>query len=329
LKNLLITGDTGFIGTNLCLKLFSGFKSANHENFKIYAIDNFFSSETENLKVIRNFLNFNKISEKNFVFYNHDICYPLDYLPLDKIDLIYNLACTASPRHYQQDPIFTFKTSVWGVDNLTQLALRHQAKLIHTSTSEVYGDALIHPQNENYFGNVNTVGARSWYDEGKRASETLIYGYIKTRNLNAKIVRIFNTFGPYMDKNDGRVVSNFINQALNNKNITIYGTGKQTRSFCYIDDLLNILVTIANAQDDFYGPINIGNPNEFSVEKIAKIIIELTKSSSQIVNCPLPQDDPKQRQPDINLAQNKYKFKPQIPLEDGLKKTIEYFVQKQ
>ncbi|NBX53109.1 MAG: NAD-dependent epimerase/dehydratase family protein, partial [Proteobacteria bacterium] len=190
-------------------------------------------------------------------------------------------------------------------------------------------DALVHPQHEDYFGNVNTVGARSCYDEGKRASETLIYGYIKTRNLNAKIVRIFNTFGPYMNKNDGRVVSNFINQALKNQDITIYGTGKQTRSFCYIDDLLDILVKIANSQDDFYGPINIGNPNEFSVEKIAKIIIELTKSSSQIVNCPPPQDDPKQRQPDINLAQNKYKFKPQISLEDGLKKTIEYFVQKQ
>ncbi|NCA28778.1 MAG: NAD-dependent epimerase/dehydratase family protein [Proteobacteria bacterium] len=329
MKNILITGATGFIGTNLCLKLFSDFKFTNQENLKIYAIDNHVSSDAKNLKVIKNFLNFKKISEKNFVFYYHDICQTLDFLPIDKIDVIYNLACPASPPRYQKDPIFTFKTSIWGVDNLAQLALRHKARLIHTSTSEVYGDALVHPQHEDYFGNVNTVGARSCYDEGKRASETLIYGYIKTRNLNAKIVRIFNTFGPYMDKNDGRVVSNFINQALKNQDITIYGTGKQTRSFCYIDDLLDILVKIANSQDDFYGPINIGNPNEFSVEKIAKIIIELTKSSSQIVNCPPPQDDPKQRQPDINLAQNKYKFKPQISLEDGLKKTIEYFVQKQ
>jgi len=239
--------------------------------------------------------------------------------------VIYNLACPASPPRYQKDPIYTFKTSVWGVENLVKIALKHEATLLHSSTSEVYGDALVHPQVENYWGNVNPVGIRSCYDEGKRASETLLYGYCKTQNLNAKIARIFNTYGPFMDVNDGRVVSNFINQALRGEDITIYGDGSQTRSFCYIDDLLKILIKFVECDDDFYGPMNCGNPTEFSVAELANLVIKLTKSSSKIIYKSLPQDDPKQRRPDISLARQKYDWSPQINLEEGLVKTINYF----
>jgi UDP-glucuronate decarboxylase len=318
-KTFLITGATGFIGTNLCLKLLE-----NGSN-KIYAIDNHNSSDPQNLNSIKNFVKKNNISSENFIFYHHDIINPLENLEFDKIDVIYNLACPASPPRYQKDPIYTFKTSVWGVENLVKIALKHEATLLHSSTSEVYGDALIHPQAENYWGNVNPVGVRSCYDEGKRASETLLYGYCKTQNLNAKIARIFNTYGPFMDVNDGRVVSNFINQALRGEDITIYGDGSQTRSFCYIDDLLEILVKFAESGDDFYGPMNCGNPTEFSVAELANLVIKLTQSSSKIIYKTLPQDDPKQRRPDISLAQKKYDWNPQIKLEEGLIKTINYF----
>ena len=317
-KTFLIAGATGFIGTNLCLKLLE----IGH---KIYAIDNHNSSDPQNLISVKNFVKKNNISSENFVFYHHDIINPLENLEFDKIDVIYNLACPASPPQYQKDPIYTFKTSVWGVENLVKIALKYKATLLHASTSEVYGDALVHPQVENYWGNVNPVGIRSCYDEGKRASETLLYGYCKTQNLNAKIVRIFNTYGPFMDVNDGRVVSNFINQALRREDITIYGDGSQTRSFCYIDDLLKILVKFAESDDDFYGPMNCGNPTEFSVAELANLVIKLTKSSSKIIYKSLPQDDPKQRRPDISLAQQKYAWSPQIELEEGLIKTINYF----
>jgi UDP-glucuronate decarboxylase len=317
-KTFLITGATGFIGTNLCLKLL---ENGN----KIYAIDNHNSSDPKNLISIKNFVKKNNISSENFIFYHHDIINSLENLAFDKIDVIYNLACPASPTRYQKDPIYTFKTSVWGVENLVKIALKHKATLLHASTSEVYGDALVHPQVENYWGNVNPVGIRSCYDEGKRASETLLYGYCKMQNLNAKIVRIFNTYGPFMDINDGRVVSNFINQALRREDITIYGDGAQTRSFCYIDDLLKILVKFAESDDDFYGPMNCGNPTEFSVAELANLVIKLTKSSSKIIYKNLPQDDPKQRRPDISLAQQKYAWSPQIELEEGLVKTINYF----
>jgi UDP-glucuronate decarboxylase len=292
---------------------------------KIYAIDNHNSSDPQNLISIKNFIKKKNISNENFIFYHHDIINPLENLKFDKLDVIYNLACPASPPQYQKDPIYTFKTSVWGVENLVKIALKYKATLLHASTSEVYGDALVHPQVENYWGNVNPVGIRSCYDEGKRASETLLYGYCKTQNLNAKIVRIFNTYGPFMDVNDGRVVSNFINQALRQEDITIYGDGSQTRSFCYIDDLLEILIKFAESDDNFYGPMNCGNPTEFSVAELANLVIKLTKSSSKIIYKKLPQDDPKQRRPDISLAQKKYGWNPQIKLEEGLIKTINYF----
>jgi len=317
-KAILITGATGFIGTNLTIKLLAN-------NYKIIAIDNHFSSNQKNLEIINNYILKHQINNNNFIFFNQDIINPIENLITQKIDYIFNLACPASPPQYQRDPIYTFKTSIWGVENLIQLALKNDCPLIHSSTSEVYGDALVHPQDENYFGNVNTVGIRSCYDEGKRASETLIYGYVKTKNLKGKIVRIFNTYGPFMDKNDGRVVSNFINQAIKNHDITIYGKGLQTRSFCYIDDLLEILIKFAFANDNLMGPLNIGNPQEFTVTNLANLVIKLTNSKSKIIYLPLPQDDPKQRCPNINLAKSRYNFSPKISLEQGLIKTIDYF----
>jgi UDP-glucuronate decarboxylase len=317
-KAILITGATGFIGTNLTIKLLAN-------NYKIIAIDNHFSSNQKNLEIINNYILKHQINNNNFIFFNQDIINPIENLITQKIDYIFNLACPASPPQYQRDPIYTFKTSIWGVENLIQLALKNDCPLIHSSTSEVYGDALVHPQDENYFGNVNTVGIRSCYDEGKRASETLIYGYVKTKNLKGKIVRIFNTYGPFMDKNDGRVVSNFINQAIKNHDITIYGKGLQTRSFCYIDDLLEILIKFAFANDNLMGPLNIGNPQEFTVTNLANLVIKLTNSKSKIIYLPLPQDDPKRRCPNINLAKSRYNFSPKISLEQGLIKTIDYF----
>jgi len=317
-RTIVISGATGFIGTNLTLNLLA-------QNYKIIAIDNHFSSSKRNLEIINYFILKNQINISNFNFINHDIINPLIDLITNKIDHIFNLACPASPWQYQRDPIYTFKTSIWGVENLIQLALKNDCPLIHTSTSEVYGDALIHPQDENYWGNVNPVGVRSCYDEGKRASETLIYGYVKTKNLKGKIVRIFNTYGPFMDKNDGRVVSNFINQAINNIDMTLYGKGSQTRSFCYIDDLLEILIKFAFAVENFMGPLNIGNPQEFSVKELADLVIKLTNSKSKIKYLPLPQDDPKQRCPNIDLAKSLFDFSPKISLEEGLIKTIDYF----
>jgi UDP-glucuronate decarboxylase len=317
-KTILITGATGFIGTNLTIKLLTN-------NYKIIAVDNHFSSSQKNLETINNHILKQQIDNNNFIFFNYDIINSLENLITQKVDYIFNLACPASPPQYQRDPIYTFKTSIWGVENLIQLALKNDCPLVHSSTSEVYGDALIHPQDENYFGNVNTVGIRSCYDEGKRASETLIYGYVKTKNLKGKIVRIFNTYGPFMDKNDGRVVSNFINQAIKNHDITIYGNGLQTRSFCYIDDLLEILVKFAFANDNLMGPLNIGNPQEFTVTNLANLIIKLTNSKSKIIYLPLPQDDPKQRCPNIDLAKSLFDFSPKISLYEGLIKTIKYF----
>ncbi len=317
-QTILITGATGFIGTNLTIKLLAN-------NYKIIGIDNHFSSNQKNLEIINKYILKHQINNNNFIFFNHDITNPLENLIPNEIDYIFNLACPASPPQYQRDPIYTFKTSIWGVENLIQLALKNDCSFFHTSTSEVYGDAIIHPQDENYFGNVNTVGVRSCYDEGKRASETLIYGYVKTKNLKGKIVRIFNTYGPFMDKNDGRVVSNFINQAIKNHDITIYGKGLQTRSFCYIDDLLEILIKFAFTDDNFMGPLNIGNPQEFTVANLADLIIKLTNSKSKIKYLPLPQDDPKQRCPNIDLAKSRYNFSPKISLEEGLINTINYF----
>lgn len=317
-KTALITGATGFIGTNLTLNLLKN-------NYKIFAVDNHFSSDEKNVLTIKNFISKNQIDEKNFVFFKQDIINLSPNSFEEKFDLIYNLACPASPIQYQRDPIYTFKTSIWGTQNLIELALKNNCTLFHSSTSEIYGDALQHPQDENYFGNVNNVGIRSCYDEGKRASETLIYGYIKTQNLNAKIARIFNTYGPFMDKNDGRVVSNFINQAINNIDITIYGNGLQTRSFCYIDDLITIIIKFAESKNNFYGPLNLGNPCEFTIKDLAELIIKMTNSKSKIIYLPLPKDDPKQRCPNINLAKKTYDWQPKIDLEEGLEKTINYF----
>ncbi|MFM7702716.1 MAG: NAD-dependent epimerase/dehydratase family protein [Alphaproteobacteria bacterium] len=326
-KSIIITGATGFIGTNLCLRLLA-------QNHQIFAIDNHNSSSKQNLQSIKNFILQQNISVDKFHFLEKNIIedfVDLSFFQKQKIDFIFNLACPASPPRYQQDPIYTFKTSVWGNENLINLAKKLQKNqnyyptLIFTSTSEIYGDALIHPQPEGYWGNVNPVGIRSCYDEGKRASETLLYGYHRTENLPIKILRIFNTYGEFMDKNDGRVVSNFINQALRNQDITIYGDGSQTRSFCYIDDLLEIMCKFALANDNFFGPINCGNPQEFCVKDLAKLVIELTNSKSQIKYLQLPQDDPKQRCPDISLAYQKYLWAPKIDLKIGLKNTIKYF----
>lgn len=317
-QNILITGATGFIGTNLCLNLLK-------KGHKIYAVDNFCSSYQANLLAINKFIELNHLDRQNFVFYQHDIINDFDKFNFDKIDFIYNLACPASPENYQKNPVFTFKTSIWGLENCINLALKHDATLVFTSTSEVYGDALEHPQKESYWGNVNPIGIRSCYDEGKRAGEAFLFSYLKTSNLKIKIVRIFNTYGPFLNPKDGRVVSNFIIQALNQQNITIYGDGSQTRSFCYIDDLIEILTKFSSAQDAFHGPLNIGNPNENNMLELANLIIQLTKSSSKIVYLPLPLDDPKQRKPDITLAQSKYQWYPHTNLSEGIKKTIEYF----
>lgn len=317
-QNILITGATGFIGTNLCLNLLKN-------GHKIFAIDNFCSSYQSNFLAIKEFMKNNNINSENFNFYEHDIINSFDNFIQKKIDIIYNLACPASPENYQKNPVFTFKTSIWGLENCINIALKHNATLVFTSTSEVYGDALEHPQKETYWGNVNPIGLRSCYDEGKRAGEAFLFSYSKTHNLKIKIVRIFNTYGPFLNPKDGRVVSNFINQALNQQNITIYGNGSQTRSFCYIDDLIEILTKFSFTHDNFFGPLNIGNPNENNMLELANLVIQLTKSSSKIIYLPLPPDDPKKRKPDISLAQKQYQWHPRTNLTEGLKKTIEYF----
>lgn len=304
-KRTLVTGGAGFIGSHLCEKLLQ-------EGHEVICIDNLFSSEKQNIEHL--------LGNKNFEFIRHDVIDPI-FLEVDEI---YNLACPASPVHYQYNPVKTTKTSVMGAINMLGLAKRVKARILHASTSEVYGDPKVHPQKEEYWGNVNCIGIRSCYDEGKRVAETLMFDYHRQNKVDIRVIRIFNTYGPRMHPNDGRVVSNFIVQALQGKNITIYGDGSQTRSFCYIDDLING-ITAMMKKDGFVGPVNLGNPKEFTIHELAEKVIKLTGTKSKIIFKPLPQDDPTQRQPDITLAKKQLKWEPKIQLEEGLKKTIEYF----
>ena len=306
MKRILVSGGAGFIGSHLCTRLVN-------EGHDVICLDNFFTGSKDNIKHL--------MGNHHFEVVRHDVTYPYSA----EVDEIYNLACPASPIHYQHDPIQTAKTSVMGAINMLGLAMRLDAKILQASTSEVYGDPIIHPQPESYWGNVNPVGYRSCYDEGKRCAETLFMDYYRQNQTRIKIIRIFNTYGPRMLPNDGRVVSNFIIQALNNEDITIYGDGKQTRSFQYIDDLIEGMVRMMDTEDDFTGPINIGNPNEFPVLELAERVIRMSGSTSKIVFNPLPTDDPKQRQPDIKLAKEKLGWQPTVELEDGLKRMIEYF----
>lgn len=306
MKTILVTGGAGFIGSNLCERLL---KDGHH----VLCLDNLYTGSIQNIKHLFN--------HPKFKFMNHDIITPL-YMPF-KIDQIYNLACPASPPKYQQDPIYTLRVNFQGVLNLLELAKKHNATILQSSTSEVYGEPEISPQHENYRGNVNTVGIRSCYDEGKRVAETLMMDYHNQHNVDIRIVRIFNTYGPRMDKHDGRVVSNFINQAIHNKDITLYGKGDQTRSFCYIEDLLNGLIKLMNSS--YTQPMNIGNPYEISVADLANIIIRLTNSKCSIVYQPLPSDDPTNRRPDITRAREILHWEPTYDLEAGIVKTIEYF----
>ena len=306
MKRILVTGGAGFLGSHLCERLLN-------EGNEVICLDNFYTGSRSNVVGF--------LKNPRFELLRHDICFPV-YLEVDEI---YNLACPASPIHYQHDPVQTTKTSVHGAINVLGLAKRLKAKVFQASTSEVYGDPQVHPQPESYWGHVNPIGSRSCYDEGKRCAETLFFDYRRQHNLNIKVARIFNTYGPNMHPNDGRVVSNFIMQALHGKQITIYGDGKQTRSFCYVDDLIDGFVRLMNTPDGVTGPMNLGNPNEFTILELAEKVIKLTKSKSRIIRKPLPEDDPMQRQPDISLAKKKLKWKPKIELEDGLKETIKYF----
>jgi UDP-glucuronate decarboxylase len=305
-KRILITGGAGFLGSHLCERLLG-------EGHEVICVDNFFTGRRSNIARL--------ISNPYFEVLRHDICFPL-YVEVDEI---YNLACPASPIHYQFDPVQTTKTSVHGVINVLGLAKRLKIKILQASTSEVYGDPAVHPQPESYWGNVNPIGSRSCYDEGKRCAETLFFDYYRQHKLKIKIARIFNTYGPRMYPNDGRVVSNFIVQALHGEAITVYGDGSQTRSFCYVDDMIDGLIRLMNSQDDFIGPANLGNPIEFSIRELAEKVIGLTGSQSKIVQMSLPVDDPRQRQPDISLAREKLDWEPTISLEYGLQHTIEYF----
>ncbi|TYB33907.1 MAG: SDR family oxidoreductase [Flexistipes sinusarabici] len=305
-KQILVTGGAGFLGSHLCEKLIK-------EGNEVICVDNFFTGQKRNIEHLLDY--------KNFEVIRHDITFPL-YLEVDEI---YNLACPASPVHYQIDPVQTTKTSVSGAINMLGLAKRLKIKILQASTSEVYGDPEIHPQPEHYKGSVNPLGIRACYDEGKRCAETLFFDYYRQHNLSIKVMRIFNTYGPNMHPYDGRVVSNFIVQALKNENITVYGGGNQTRSFCYVDDLIDGMYKFMHSENKFTGPVNLGNPNEFSIIELAQKTIELTNSKSKIVYKPLPQDDPMQRKPDIGLAKRKLNWQPKIKLEEGLKKTIEYF----
>ncbi len=306
-KKILVTGGAGFLGSHLCEKLLS----VGHE---IVCVDNYYTGSKSNINHL--------IDNVNFELIRHDITFPL-YVEVDEI---YNLACPASPIHYQYDPVQTLKTSVHGAINMLGLAKRLNAKIFQASTSEVYGDPEVHPQDETYWGKVNPIGIRSCYDEGKRCAETLFFDYNRQHDVKIKVARIFNTYGPKMHPDDGRVVSNFIVQAIQNKDITIFGDGSQTRSFCYVDDLIEGFTSVMESSDDFCGPVNLGNPNEFKILDLAKKIINLTKSNSKLVYKSLPEDDPKQRQPNISLAQEKLNWKPKIELNEGLKHTIQYFL---
>jgi UDP-glucuronate decarboxylase len=305
-KRIAVTGGAGFLGSHLCERLLS-------QGHEVLCIDNYFTGSKQNVRHL--------LDNPLFEMMRHDVTFPL-YIEVDEI---YNLACPASPIHYQHDPVQTTKTSVHGAINMLGLAKRIKAKIFQASTSEVYGDPQIHPQREDYWGHVNPTGIRSCYDEGKRCAETLFFDYRRQHNLRIKIARIFNTYGPRMHPEDGRVVSNFIVQALQGNPITIYGDGSQSRSFCYVDDLINVFILLMDSPDDFTGPVNTGNPKEFTIYELAEKIIELIGSKSEIVFKPLPADDPKQRQPDISLAIATLGWEPVISLEDGLKPTIEYF----
>lgn len=305
-KKVLVTGGAGFLGSHLCERLLA-------EGNEVVCLDNYFTGQKQNI--------IHLIDHPFFELIRHDVTMPF----FIEVDEIYNLACPASPVHYQYNAIKTVKTSVMGAINMLGLAKRIKAKILQASTSEVYGDPQIHPQVESYWGHVNPIGERACYDEGKRAAETLFVNYHKQNNVKIKIVRIFNTYGPRMHPNDGRVVSNFIVQALQDKDITIFGDGSQTRSFQYVDDLIEGLIRMMATHDDFTGPVNIGNPNEFTIMELAQQIIRLTGSKSKIIRMPLPPDDPSQRQPDISLARKELNWSPKVELEEGLIKTIDYF----
>ena len=309
MKKILVTGGAGFIGSHLCKKLID-------EGNDVLCIDNYFTGTKENITEL--------FSSPYFEAIRHDICFPL-YVEVDEI---YNLACPASPVHYQHDPVQTTKTTVHGAINMLGLAKRTNARILQASTSEVYGDPSIHPQVEDYWGNVNPIGPRSCYDEGKRCAETLFFDYRRQHELDIKVVRIFNTYGPNMHPNDGRVVSNFIMQALTNKDITVYGNGDQTRSFCYIDDLINGMMSMMSSKKGLNGPINLGNPVEFKIKELAMMIIKLTNSKSKIINKELPIDDPVRRRPDISKAKKELDWEPKVDVMDGLKETIDYFKKK-
>lgn len=309
MASILVTGGSGFLGSNLCKKLVN-------EGNTVICVDNNYTGRMKNLDSI--------IKHPNFKFINHDVINPITIG--EEIDQIYHLACPASPPAYQgKAAIMTTKTCIYGAINLLELAKEKNAKILFTSTSEVYGDPLVHPQVESYRGNVNPIGIRACYDEGKRCAESLFFDYYREENVKIKVVRIFNTYGAQMDPNDGRVVSNFICQALRGEDITIYGEGTQTRSFCYVDDLIEVIVRIMNSSDDFVGPVNIGNPGEFTIKELAEKVIQKVGGKSKIIYCDLPKDDPTQRKPDISLAKNKLSWEPRIDLDTGLDKTIEYF----
>lgn len=305
-KTVLVTGGAGFVGSHLCKALLD---RGNH----VICMDNFFTGRMANIEALK--------SNPDFDLIMHDVTLPYSFY----VDEIFNLACPASPPHYQRDPLATYKTSIYGAINALELADKWNAKVFQASTSEVYGDAQVHPQPETYWGNVNPHGIRSCYDEGKRGAETLFFDYHREHNTRIKIVRIFNTYGPHMNPEDGRVVSNFIIQALRGEDITIYGDGKQTRSFQYVDDLIRGFLCLMDSDDDITGPVNMGNPGEFTMLELAEKVLKLTGSKSKLVYKPLPGDDPKQRKPDITLAGKLFGWKPEIMLDEGLKRTIEYF----
>ncbi len=305
-KKVLVTGGGGFLGSHLCEYLLQ-------QNCEVICVDNFFTGNKENIHHL--------LTNPDFELIRHDVTFPL-YVEVDEI---YNLACPASPIHYQRDPVQTTKTSVHGAINMLGLAKRVGAKILQASTSEVYGDPMVHPQTEDYWGNVNPIGVRSCYDEGKRCAETLFFDYHRQHKLQIKVIRIFNTYGPRMHPNDGRVVSNFIIQALQNQPITIYGDGSQTRSFCYVSDLIDAMVRMMATSPEVTGPINLGNPHEITIRELAEMIIRLTNSKSQIVSRPLPADDPRKRRPDITRAKQVLGWEPTTSVEDGLARTIEYF----
>jgi UDP-glucuronate decarboxylase len=305
-ERVLVTGGAGFLGSHLCEKLLE-------QGCYVLCLDNFFTGQNRNI--------FHLLGNKHFEVIRHDLVNPI-FL---EVDQIYNLACPASPIHYQYNPVKTTKTSVMGAIHMLGLAKRVKAKILQASTSEIYGDPSEHPQRETYWGNVNTIGPRACYDEGKRCAETLFFDYYRQNRVNIRVIRIFNTYGPRMHPNDGRVISNFIVQALKNESLTIFGDGAQTRSFCYVDDLIDGMMKMMNGPDDFVGPVNLGNPGEYRIVDVAEMIIRLSGSKSKIDFLPIPEDDPKRRQPDISLARKKLGWEPEIRVEEGLEKTIKYF----